>query len=174
MSMMPKLYSLHGLAVEVGLDRRAVAKLLRSTPPDGSMKGGARWRLSTLLQAIEDQRPHRRGGNGHAHSNPELLRITEKIEAITNTLNARLARLSKITSLDKRREAAGMVGPMIGQLDRLTGQANLLLPADERGIANVARDRIIGVAISNLMAVCEWQHIGEQSTGERANKEGRR
>jgi len=164
MPMIPTLHSLNSLSIEMSLDRRTLAKILRSTPPDGTVKGQPRWRLTTLLEAMENQQPKRRSGNSSS-GNPELLRITEKIEAVTNSLDAEIDRLNKIKSLNKRREAAQTVGPLVGELDELMMAANALLPADERAVLGTARDVIVGRTISNLLSACEWQLPNKTVTG---------
>jgi hypothetical protein len=57
MAMLPQLFSLSGLAVELGLDRRTVAAKLRDVRPDGILPGGTSgWRLNTALRALDASR----------------------------------------------------------------------------------------------------------------------
>src|SRR5215213_9800655 len=54
MSMRPRLWSLNGLATELGRDRRTMGKILATTPPDGRLNGHAAWFLTTALDAVDD------------------------------------------------------------------------------------------------------------------------
>lgn len=53
MAMTSKLWSINGLATELGMDRRTVAARLRNVPPDGRLKGSPAWYLPTALDAIK-------------------------------------------------------------------------------------------------------------------------
>ena len=52
MSMTPTLFSLNGLATELGKDRRTMGKVLAGVKPDGTIKGHSAWRLQTVLAAL--------------------------------------------------------------------------------------------------------------------------
>jgi phage terminase Nu1 subunit (DNA packaging protein) len=52
MAMLPQLFSLNGLAVELNRSRRHVAKALREIPADGELAGKPAWFLSTALTAL--------------------------------------------------------------------------------------------------------------------------
>jgi hypothetical protein len=57
-----RLFSIHGLSVELGLHRTTVAAALRHIPPDGRVDGrGAGWRLLTALPHLA---PRAIGGTG--------------------------------------------------------------------------------------------------------------
>jgi hypothetical protein len=53
MAMLPQLFSLSGLAVELNRDRRTIASALRNMRPDGVLPSGAPgFRLATALRAL--------------------------------------------------------------------------------------------------------------------------
>lgn len=56
MTMVAKLWSLNGLAIELDLDRRTVASRMRTVPPDGQLRGHAAWHLTTALKAIHGEK----------------------------------------------------------------------------------------------------------------------
>jgi len=61
MSMTPKAWSVSGLATELGLDRRTVAKRLAHAPPHSlAPDGSPRWRLNDALRALFDVEDGRR------------------------------------------------------------------------------------------------------------------
>src|SRR5215213_4575687 len=57
MAMTARLWSISALAVELGMDRRTVAKRLGRLPPDGRLNGSPAWRLATALEALGPTRP---------------------------------------------------------------------------------------------------------------------
>lgn len=54
MSMTCKLWSLSGLAVEFGMDRRAVARRIDGIAPAGQIKGQPAWHLSDVPTLLTD------------------------------------------------------------------------------------------------------------------------
>jgi len=52
MSMTRTLYTLSALSVELGRDRRTIARALSAVPPDGKVSGHGAWHLLTALQAL--------------------------------------------------------------------------------------------------------------------------
>jgi hypothetical protein len=72
MSMMPRLWSLSALSVELCMDRRTVAHRLRNVQADGQLRGKPAWLLATALDAL---RPRRGGPSEPALSDcPDYLR----------------------------------------------------------------------------------------------------
>src|SRR5689334_6687110 len=53
MAMRPRLWTISGLAVELGGDRRTVAKALARVPPAGEVGGHDAWRMADALAALE-------------------------------------------------------------------------------------------------------------------------
>jgi hypothetical protein len=53
MSMRPRLWSLNGLATELGRDRRTMGKVLATSPADGKLSGHPAWLLTTALRALD-------------------------------------------------------------------------------------------------------------------------
>src|SRR3954449_7350596 len=56
MAMRPRLWTISGLAVELGRDRRTIAKALARVPPAGRVGGHDAWRMADALQALEPER----------------------------------------------------------------------------------------------------------------------
>jgi hypothetical protein len=84
MGMSPKFWTVNGLSVELGLDRRSLAVRLASTPPDSEIQGRPAWLLRTVLGAlgqatrpqseldVERARLAREQADGHALKNAAL------------------------------------------------------------------------------------------------------
>ena len=57
--MSTPLFSVNGAAEALERDRRTITKALRHTKPDGKQHGQDRWRLKTILAALEVDRRFR-------------------------------------------------------------------------------------------------------------------
>ena len=77
MAMRPKLWSLNGLSVELGIGARALAKKLKHTPPDGKVGGREGWYMSSAVSAIENDR----GGNGGGYGGSDRDAVLDEIAA---------------------------------------------------------------------------------------------
>jgi hypothetical protein len=111
MSMIPTLFTIEGLANELGYDRRTIARALRSVAPDGERKGKPVWRMATALKVL-----NRRSGGGGTEA------AAAEIQETTDRLQAGLDRAGTIANLTERRTLLREVGPLCGQLDRLMEQ----------------------------------------------------
>lgn len=52
MAMTAKLWSVNGLATELDIDRRTLAKKLSGIEPDGEQRGNPAWKMRTAIDAI--------------------------------------------------------------------------------------------------------------------------
>lgn len=53
MAMTRQLWTINGLATELGKDRRTLGKALRNIPADGKTRGGYKsWYMETALRAL--------------------------------------------------------------------------------------------------------------------------
>ena len=55
MSMTKRLWSVNGLATELGRDRRTVASALADVPEDGTLHGHKAWHLTTALRVLDPE-----------------------------------------------------------------------------------------------------------------------
>ncbi len=52
MAMTPQLWSISGIATELGVDRRRVGRALSDIPPDEGEGKGKRWRMASVAAAV--------------------------------------------------------------------------------------------------------------------------
>jgi hypothetical protein len=102
MAMLPRLWSLNGLAVELRLDRRTVARKMAQVRPDGLLAKKPAWFLSTAAPILigngaepEDGIAERAGGPFTVGRNP----VDEAICVILTMLAARLPAEAAITAV---------------------------------------------------------------------------
>lgn len=55
MAVMVRLYTISGLAQELGMDNRTLGKRMASVKPDGKQHGRDAWKLRTALDALNEQ-----------------------------------------------------------------------------------------------------------------------
>jgi hypothetical protein len=144
MSMRPKLFSIGGAAIELGKDRRTIARRLARVQPDGrTADGGDGWYLSTILAQLDQARD---GGDG-----PALDALEDASAAVDDLLNA----LRGESNIKKRRELlkrdGGVIGAYTTALDRVrAGQSD-----STRLVTGPYLDQIIGNAIAEVLALCD-------------------
>ena len=109
MTSTAKLWTLHGLSVELNRNTRTLAKALRTTRPDGKVGNYAGWYMSTALSALRRHEGPRDVGDSNVDA------VCYDLEAVARAFDARLARMRKEQDIAKRRELAREVGPLIGR-----------------------------------------------------------
>jgi hypothetical protein len=114
MAMRPKLWSLNGLSVELGIGARALAKKLKQTPPDGKVGGREGWYMSSAVSAIKNDR----GGNGGGYGGSDRGAVLDEIQWITAKLDAGFSQMAAEPDVARRRKIATEVGPLVGALNR--------------------------------------------------------
>jgi hypothetical protein len=144
MAMLPTLYSVSGLSVELELDRRTVAAALRETPADGEVEGHAGWRMVSALAALGYSR-----GNGAGGSEYDRERIAWMKE---RTRKAELERLE----LEKNLVPVGEVEVV---LDGFFGLFRSMLLAAPRILASRLANRPAGAIEAGLR-----KHLNEVLT----------
>jgi hypothetical protein len=152
--MTTPLFSINAAAETLEVDRRTVTKALRRTKPDGKERGQDRWRLKTILTAL-DQLPgstgaptQRRasGSNVNATSDEEFTRqMFDITEAWTRASDAIVA-IEALPHEKKQAEAKGA----FAKLEALRKAYEAVEPD---GLSRDARE-ILGQMFSGLLHAC--------------------
>jgi hypothetical protein len=128
--MPARVFSINGAAELLERDRRSIQKSLRHVPPDKTERGAPRWKLKTILRAL-DQLPHagrnKRGSSRndefgpvvhHNWLNPMNLRDARIVEAIAE-FNDAFAEMKAIADTKQRRAfAVAKLAPLIDYHDK--------------------------------------------------------
>jgi hypothetical protein len=144
--MTTALFSINAAAEILERDRRTITKSLRHTPPDGEENNQPRWRLKTIIDALDMASAHNL--NGH---------LIDQIEADFEAFDAGFAKLQAEPDLKRRRrlDKSLGVGALIGGLDRQMKTANAAI-GEERGLSALASDTMIGDLISRYVALLDY------------------
>jgi hypothetical protein len=140
-----KTFSINGAAELLERDRRTVTKAMRYVKPDSFVHGSPRWRLPTILNAMEGTNDHGLGGQ-----------LIDKIETNFEALDAGFARFRAEPDLAHRRllDKQLGIGRLIGDLDRQMTQANAATGEDQ-GLSSIVGDQLIGDLISRYLSLVE-------------------
>jgi hypothetical protein len=115
MSMTAKLFSISGLSIELGRDRRTIGKALARVAPDGQLADGTdAWYLRSALTALEQRSDGRRErGNGYTDDSA-LNALEDAAQAVEDFFCA----LRAEPDIGKRRKLLERDGKVIGEFSR--------------------------------------------------------
>jgi hypothetical protein len=155
MSMTAKLYSISGLAVELGRDRRTVSKALARTPPDGkTASGDDAWHLTTALRALDDRSDGRQRRGGWDEED-EAIRA---VEVAGDRVHALLVHLRAESDIEKRRAIVmGGQARVLGEFERGVEHAQSFHPEGVRLVEEPYVLQMFGGALSEVLGLCNWQ-----------------
>lgn len=151
-----RTFSINGAAELLERDRRTITKALRHVKPDTHVNSNPRWRLPTIINAME-----KANGQTSRDRNSEL---SQQIEADFEAFDAGFAKLEAEPDLERRRllDKQLGVGALIGDLDRQMKKANAAI-GEERGLSAIASDTLIGDLISRFLTLLDYwpAHLAE-------------
>jgi hypothetical protein len=152
----PSTFSVNGAADLLERDRRTIRRALAMVPPDAKESGNPRWRLRTILDALDAHERRTGHERSWAHDGDRDAVIVE-IERITAKLEAGFDRMQTEVDVARRREMATEVGPLVGALIRAIECSHKHVPPDELLFVKRGTDGIVGQAIGRFLQLCEWQ-----------------
>jgi len=152
MAMKAKIWTLNGLAVELGRDVRMLGKALSGVKPDGMVGKNPGYCIETALSALR-RRGATRSGQPGDRADAEAIFI--ELEELAVAIEDGFKRLRAEPDIEKRREMATEVGPLIGRLGAALARSHDLAPEGSRDFTAQATDAVIfGPAIGEFMQIC--------------------
>jgi hypothetical protein len=143
-----KIFSINAAADLLGKDRRTLDRALVGIPPDGYQGKLPRWRLATIVQALE-QHQGTSSGNG-------TNTLLDEIEHLGEELEQGFTRAEAEPDLVRRREIMREVGPLVGRIDVAMRRANARRPKSEQALLDRYCSFVIGRAIGNVLFLGGW------------------
>jgi hypothetical protein len=140
-----KLFSVNAAADALGKDRRTLDRALVGVTPDGAAGGQPRYRLATVVRAL-DARPGVKRPRGDV----------AEMERLYGLLTAALAQMEAEPDLERRRAIGREMGRHIGALDCLMGEANETLRPGERMLCDAVRDLNTRELLGAWLSLCNW------------------
>jgi hypothetical protein len=143
--MTTPLFSMNAAAEILERDRRTITRALRNVVPDGKQRGADRWRLKTIIDALERLQPTTPSGHGADREGDRLIAA----------FNAKLAALDDLPQLEARRaHARAFVPAALGEIERhLRDKAER---NGDPGVANIIVDNMLVLLSKGLLAPCQW------------------
>jgi hypothetical protein len=145
------LLTINAAADQLQRDRRTIAAHLRDIPPDDKdAQGRSRWRLSTIVRALNNERPQQ--GNSAA---------ADAIEAAHEAVAAGLEKMWAAADASgpeaARRVVHDGIGRLVGALDRALERGLVGLKPHEQYLLGLARDKAVTAAIGEILGACQWE-----------------
>jgi hypothetical protein len=141
-----KLFSAYAAAELLERDRQTITRALRSTPPDGKERGQPRWKMSTIVEALEKHRGGNGGGNGTTASPPEYAQYDRAYDA-----------MKALPTLAARRKQAVKLVPVIDDM-----MAALRAQGRDAGedsfVTDLRGDKVYQLTLRGFEGPCEWSH----------------
>ena len=165
MAMRPKLWTLNGLSVELGVGARALAKKLKHVRPDGRIEGHDGWFMSSAVSALENDRRSDGGGGGYSAGKDAIL---DEIAQLGARLDVGFKQIADEPDLERRRLMGVRLAPLIGRLEKLFAANLESTPIDERAFVKLGTDQILRQAIANFMGLCQYELCDDDDAADAA------
>jgi hypothetical protein len=142
-----KLFSAFAASTLLERDRQTITRALRSTPPDGKERGAPRWKMSTIVDALEAH--GRANGNGtNAGADPGLA-------AAYAEFDVKFAAMEAAPTLERRRKLARKLGPLVSSIDhQLRAHGRAIGVGDE--LADYRAQEIWRLTLLGFEKPCLW------------------
>jgi hypothetical protein len=141
-----KLFSAFAAAELLERDRQTIVRALRNTPPDGREGEHARWKMSTIVDAMERHGRASGGSIGDGSDRPESAQFTQACEA-----------MKVLPTLAQRRAAAIKAIPLL--INAIKATRTQRLDMDENPETSAVRgDLLCQTGLEGLAVACEWRN----------------
>ena len=156
-----KLWSLNGIALEVGRNFRTISRAMENAKPDGKEAGRPRWHLSTAIKALSEYEHRMEQETGRVVSrtaperyDPQLERQILEIERTAVVLDGFRERLRSTEGVEERRLLVEREGKCVGAHERAL-QATV--GDGKHAFTNqLYVDHMMDLILRELRALCEW------------------
>jgi hypothetical protein len=140
-----KLFSAFAAAELLERDRQTIVRALRNTPPDGRDGGHPRWKMSTIISAMERHGRASGGGIGDGSNRPESVQFAQACEA-----------MKVLPTLAQRRAAAIETIPLLIDAIKATRARGVDMGENSETTA-VRGDLLCQTGLEGLAVACEWR-----------------
>jgi hypothetical protein len=133
---------------------RTIKRALRGVPPDSHERGQPRWRLPTIIQALQSTgapmvRPHSVPGSG------EDDRLEQECRSAFEKFDAAAAALEKLPTLKQRRARAVELGPMAAASIAAMRARDEAAGLHEQHVDLKAQE-VLRLMVWGFLAPCRW------------------
>ncbi|MGY4365255.1 hypothetical protein ACVW1A_001320 [Bradyrhizobium sp. LB1.3] len=143
-----KLVSAFGAADMLELDRQTVRRALRHVAPDGYEKKQPRWRMKTIVEAVD-----RHAGRNSSAAVPGGTRLPP----LFDQFDTGCKRLDSLADLEARRREARRLMALLVELDEAM-RADARMRREDELRASLRCDQHFQLAMRNFEKPCAWTH----------------
>jgi hypothetical protein len=158
MKLKPKLFSAFAAAELFERDRQTIVRALKNTPPDGMERNQPRWKMSTIVDAMER---HNRanegngGSNNHTNGHGNSGNLPNPVEYAQ--FDAAFAALETLPTVEARRKRAIALMPqlhgMIAALGRQGAKAG-----EHPDHTSLRGSEVYRLSMIGFQSPCQWSH----------------
>jgi hypothetical protein len=148
-------YSMNAASLMLERDRRTVTKAMQGVRPDEKVKGQPRWKLRTIVDALErDNRANDGGGGGR------LGEIADTLERLCGEVDAATELVKSLPDLDSKQPHARAAMVLINRIDELFEESNdLLFERDPTSLVPFVTGPIVGTMFRELLAAAYGRDV---------------
>jgi hypothetical protein len=144
------MFSINAASLLLERDRRTVTKAMGRVAPDGELRGQLRWKMSTIVAALERHgRANGNNNNSQSGNSPNPLEFAAYDRAF--------AALEALPTLEERRRAAIQIMPVLH-----TKIAALKVQGRDAGHhpqhTELRADRVYQLMMLGFQSPCQWSH----------------
>jgi hypothetical protein len=115
-----QMSSINAASLLLERDRRTVAKAMHGVSSDGKEHGQPRWKMATIVDALQTQR----GGAGQGGG--RLGEIADELQRLDGEIDAAIAKIKSLPDLDSKQPHSRAAMQMVQRIDALYGEGNEL------------------------------------------------
>jgi hypothetical protein len=150
------LYSINGAADLLERDRQTLVRALKRVAPDARNKRGQpRWKLATIISALAVKPQARREGGKHRDLGRYGL-SSPALDGIRREYEKKLALIGAEKSLDKRREMALKLAPLLVLYQAVYVEAGKSLGVVDDDVLGARADLIFDEMLHEVSEAAEW------------------
>ena len=146
-----RVFSINAASEILERDRRTIVRAMRHVMPDAKERGQPRWRMKTILDALDRNGTRTEQRNEGGSQRAFLDSLYEKFDAAYDQMRA-------APSLAKRRAMALKLAPLIEQMNRMEREVSRAAGEPEL-LTELRADKIYMLIMRGFEGPCEWSQI---------------
>ena len=149
----PDLFSINAASEALSRSRRTVSRALKNTKPDGIESGLKKWKMKTIISAI-DRNTQAPINNPTTMSN-EVAELDRETKAAFEVFDAAFEAMMKAKPLAKRREFAKKLGGLLADARELMQERDTADGLEPEHV-ELRSERIHSVTLRMMEHCCDW------------------
>jgi hypothetical protein len=115
-----QMFSINAASLLLERDRRTVTKAMHGVAADGKERGQPRWKMSTIVAALDKH------SGGPVQGGGRLCEIADELQRLDRELDAAIATIKSLPDMDSKQPQARVAMQMVQRIDALYTEGNEL------------------------------------------------